>query len=269
MAVKWFYGAEHARLGPFSAQELKELKQRGRLHPTDMVWKEGVLNGLLASKIHGLFGIIDPSAVIVEVACLPVLKPVPAVERDLPIACQNPPVEEQLPDINPVNWELGLVPIDDDTPLNVAALLPVVEQSTEPSSEHWELGLVPIDDDILLSAGAVAQVQDISSSPAPETGPSPLEKISAPSSDIPEQATVPPEKTKPRVVIVRVKRAQADSGAILISQDGERVRFRKKCIRCAYEDTVTSVLRMMPGINRQQFFCPKCRKQVAITIRVL
>jgi hypothetical protein len=269
MAVKWFYGAEHARLGPFSAQELKELKQRGRLQPTDMVWKEGVLNGLLASKIRGLFGITDPSAVVVEVACLPVLKTSPAVERDLPSASQNPPDADKLPDVDPVNWELGLVPVDDDVPLQVAALLPALEQSTERTSEHWELGLVPIDDDILLSAGGAAQEQVISTAPAPETGPSALEKTRAPSSDIPEQASVPPEKAKPRVVVVRVKRATADSGAILISQDGERVRFRKKCVRCAYEDTVTSVLRMMPGINRQQFFCPKCRKQVAITIRVL
>ena len=53
MATQWFYGANHARLGPFSAKQLKELKVQGQLQPTDMVWKEGIVNGLRAGDING------------------------------------------------------------------------------------------------------------------------------------------------------------------------------------------------------------------------
>lgn len=70
-----------------------------------------------------------------------------------------------------------------------------------------------------------------------------------------------------KAATVRKRRAMAISGAVIVSQDGERVRFKKKCVRCGFEDSCKSVLRIMSGINNQVFFCPKCRKQVAVSIR--
>src|SRR5438132_32286 len=52
MADQWFYDR---RFGPFSAAQLKELAARGRLEPTDMVWKEGMGKGVPAARVRHLF----------------------------------------------------------------------------------------------------------------------------------------------------------------------------------------------------------------------
>lgn len=44
-----------ATYGPFSAKELRAFATEGRLLPTDMVWKEGTRNKVLAVSIAGLF----------------------------------------------------------------------------------------------------------------------------------------------------------------------------------------------------------------------
>jgi hypothetical protein len=236
MAVKWFYGASDARLGPYSAQELKELKARGRLQSTDMVWKEGVLNGLPAGKIRGLFGNNEPTDLITGVVEVPVITALLEAPVILSITAPVPRTLERAPEVNPEPLEFRLVPIDDDTALRAPAIPPEVN-----------IPRTPID----------AQEQ------------SPLEKISMPSPEPKDEQTVVPERPKAKPAPVRQKRAVVESGAIIISQDGERVRFRKKCVRCAYEDTNNSVMRLLPGMNRQLFFCPKCRKQVGVAIRAV
>ncbi len=236
MAVKWFYGADEARLGPFSAQELKELKARGRLLSTDMVWKEGVLNGLPAGEIRGLFGSKESSGLITAVVDLPVINALLEAPVILSISAPFPLAEEQTPKVDPEPLEYRLVPIDDEFPLPVPAIAPATE-----------IPRPPVD--------------------APEQ--SPLDKISVPSPEPGVDPKVVPERAKAKPPPVRMKRAVAESGAIIISQDGERVRFRKKCVRCAFEDTNNSVMRLMPGMNRQLFFCPKCRKQVGVAIRAV
>jgi hypothetical protein len=63
MADRWFFGRGDRRFGPFSASELREFTVSGQLQPTDMVWKEGIEAGVLASRVKNLF---PPSATAVR-----------------------------------------------------------------------------------------------------------------------------------------------------------------------------------------------------------
>jgi hypothetical protein len=58
----------------------------------------------------------------------------------------------------------------------------------------------------------------------------------------------------------RMRRAIAGIGAVLISQDGYNVHYRKKCSQCGFEDTCRSTMLINIGTTRSHFFCPKCRK---------
>ena len=60
MAEAWFYHRGDQRLGPVSSQELKRLADTGELHPTDLIWKEGMPRPVAASKAKGLFSSATP-----------------------------------------------------------------------------------------------------------------------------------------------------------------------------------------------------------------
>src|SRR5262249_3250313 len=64
MAARWFYGRDKARLGPFTAQEMKALACSGGILPEDTVWQEGVERGAPAWKVKTLFAppADDPAA---------------------------------------------------------------------------------------------------------------------------------------------------------------------------------------------------------------
>jgi len=57
------------------------------------------------------------------------------------------------------------------------------------------------------------------------------------------------------------------SGAIVVSQDGRTVQFRKKCRKYGHEDTTRSTLPIRNGTTRGIFFCPKCKKPSDVEIR--
>jgi len=59
---------------------------------------------------------------------------------------------------------------------------------------------------------------------------------------------------------VRKRRAVALKGAIILSQDGATVHFRKKCTQCGFEDRSRSTLPIGNGMTRVHFYCPECRK---------
>ena len=65
----------------------------------------------------------------------------------------------------------------------------------------------------------------------------------------------------------RKRRAVGLKGAVLVSQDGEYVHYRKKCSQCGFEDGCRSTLRIGIGLNRAHFFCPKCRKSRDVQIQ--
>lgn len=71
-----------------------------------------------------------------------------------------------------------------------------------------------------------------------------------------KQAPVPPANQPParKWRVVRIK------GGVIVSQDGAVLRFRKKCLTCAYEDRSVASLPLRGGVLRSTFFCPKCRK---------
>jgi hypothetical protein len=55
MHQHWFYGQEGNRLGPCTAQQLRELAIAGKILLTDTVWKEGIDRGVLATRVKNLF----------------------------------------------------------------------------------------------------------------------------------------------------------------------------------------------------------------------
>jgi hypothetical protein len=66
---------------------------------------------------------------------------------------------------------------------------------------------------------------------------------------------------------VRLKKATAVSGAIIVSQDGKFVRFRKKCTACQHEDSSWGTMAILPGTMRTTFYCPMCRKSREVLLR--
>ncbi|HEX3150630.1 MAG TPA: DUF4339 domain-containing protein [Gemmataceae bacterium] len=61
MSLQWFYGRGSDITGPVSRAELSELASSGGVLATDMVWQDGVEDGIRASDVPELF----PAAVAV------------------------------------------------------------------------------------------------------------------------------------------------------------------------------------------------------------
>jgi GYF domain 2 len=51
----WFYSVGDTRQGPVSEDDLKSLVAEGRLHPTDLVWKDGMPDWVEARTVSVLF----------------------------------------------------------------------------------------------------------------------------------------------------------------------------------------------------------------------
>jgi hypothetical protein len=66
---------------------------------------------------------------------------------------------------------------------------------------------------------------------------------------------------------VKKRRAVAVKGAVLVSQDGVSVHYRKKCSACGHEDACRSTMLIGNGTTRASFFCKKCRKNREVEIR--
>src|SRR4051794_34810400 len=60
MSDLWYYSHDQQKTGPYSARRMKELAADGSILPTDVVWKEGVENGVAASKVKHLFAPAAP-----------------------------------------------------------------------------------------------------------------------------------------------------------------------------------------------------------------
>jgi hypothetical protein len=55
MADTWYCGRSSKKFGPFTSAQLKKLADTGKLQPTDTIWKEGIEQGVPATKVKGLF----------------------------------------------------------------------------------------------------------------------------------------------------------------------------------------------------------------------
>jgi hypothetical protein len=85
--------------------------------------------------------------------------------------------------------------------------------------------------------------------------PNAAERRRAREEELAERKPPTPPPAKPKVGV-----ATAVRGAIVVSQDGSRVSYRKKCIKCNYEDTCRHQMPIRNGATRTTFFCPKCKK---------
>ena len=52
-----------------------------------------------------------------------------------------------------------------------------------------------------------------------------------------------------------------------MSQNGEIMKYKKKCLKCGYEDTSLTTAQIPCGSKRMNFFCPKCKKNYPIQIQ--
>lgn len=58
----------------------------------------------------------------------------------------------------------------------------------------------------------------------------------------------------------RLFRVVGSSGAVVLGHDGTYVRYKKKCPKCGHEDSSVKAMAIRSGVNRDRFFCQKCRK---------
>jgi hypothetical protein len=87
-------------------------------------------------------------------------------------------------------------------------------------------------------------------------------------SDASEEAQAAPAPKPPvQQPPPRKGRATAVRGAVIVSQDGTTVYFRKKCSQCGHEETGRSRLPIRNGVTRAGYFCPKCRKLRPVEIQ--
>lgn len=80
MASQWFIcKSDSERLGPYTAQQLRELAQNGKLLPENRVWREGLAKPAQARKVQGLFpsanAVVSPPPVPVQVGPLQTMPP--------------------------------------------------------------------------------------------------------------------------------------------------------------------------------------------------
>src|SRR5262245_49721869 len=113
----------------------------------------------------------------------------------------------------------------------------------------------------------------VSSSPLPgspgstgEPGPAAADGAGSPPPASPRQA-VPREGPPTQPEPARKRRAVALKGAVLLSQDGVYVHYRKKCPQCGFEDSCRSSMLIGQGVCRAFFFCRKCRKNQEVHIQ--
>jgi len=131
---------------------------------------------------------------------------------------------------------------------------------------------VPAASDRVPPAEPTAVIVEVQAAAVPE-GPRATETPGADNSDptaIPEtidlvpeaEAEAPTPEPPPPVKPKHVKkgRAVAGKGVVIVGQDGVYVKFKKKCTVCSHEDSSRSMLKIVNGVTRLNFYCPKCRK---------
>jgi hypothetical protein len=199
MADQWYYQRDGHKVGPCSAQQLKDLGARGEILPDDTIWKEGTARGALAKNVKNLF------------------RPVPE---------EKPPADEK----------------------ETAASIPAEDLENEP-------GLVPLTSTAEASSGS-DQLEAEAALVDAGAGQDPPQKE--------PQAVSPPADRKKHF---QKARAVAVRGAVIVSQDGVIVQYKKKCGRCNLESTSRTTMQIRQGMTRINYYCPKCRKTSPVEIQ--
>jgi hypothetical protein len=227
MPDKWYFAWDGNRQGPFSAGQLKDLAEQGKLQPRDTVWKEGIEDGVRAEQIQNLF-------------------PAPQAET-LPETASPSAADEPLSSLRPSKG------LSSRFPNQVAKLEPWLSSSHDqgiPQEQHGTIAegltLKEIDDND--STDSVSAVKETAAPASPD---------GASTRSYPPTASLPKKKG----------RAVAARGAVLISQDGQNVQYRKKCLKCGHEDASRCVAPIRNGLIRGTFYCRKCRKASVVEIQ--
>jgi hypothetical protein len=103
---------------------------------------------------------------------------------------------------------------------------------------------------------------------APASGPAEIEPVAA-ADPAGVEAVAETRRQAPPPQKPKTNRAVAGRGAIVVSQDGVRVSFRKTCIVCKYEDTCRHNVLIRQGKMSVPFFCPKCRKNRPVELQCM
>lgn len=228
MAEHWFFAWDANRFGPFTEAELKHLAMLGRLQPTDTVWKEGVANGVAAHRIKNLFS--RPAEPIPMNASPGVSSPIPSADESLPPSNAPATSEEQLQGIIPDGLTLRPMAGQIDTP--------------------------PLPSPVTKTPDTRVDVRPKSSS---ETSAAAQEPATTGHTNMSQPGPFKEPSRKKRAVGVK--------GVVILTQDGEVVRYRKKCDKCGAEDSCTRAVTIKSGPAIDRFFCPHCRKLGRVEIR--
>jgi hypothetical protein len=251
MTERWFFASGGEKAGPFSALQLKGFAARGTLLPTDTVWKEGVERGSLAARVRHLFphseGTTLPAKVTVSTGDEPA--PFPQKGAVLPTAISSTAAQFASPPTSLTDHEAcddrgeytisqppGLKRIFEDD----GAECPDTPGPNDAPASEWPAQVKPAASPALISA--------------PYETPSGPGNAGAYSLDAPHK-------------VVGKQRATAMSNAVIVSQDGTSVRYRKKCGKCGHHDETSSTMRIKNGTTRVRFICPRCRGGAEVVIQ--
>ncbi len=91
----------------------------------------------------------------------------------------------------------------------------------------------------------------------------------APGSVLLDQIAVSPAPTKidSRPPENKKRRTVPGKGAVIVGQDGTSVRYKKKCTTCGHEDSFSNSMKIINGMMKAHFFCPKCKKRRNVEIQ--
>lgn len=135
------------------------------------------------------------------------------------------------------------------------------------ASAPAENDLVPLEAAVVeLGPSALSTAQAASAGPILEAMTAPP-ALRATDHESERRAVAKENSPGPALEPIRKRVAVALVGAVLISQDGVTVYYRKKCSTCGFEDSCRSSMRIGQGTTRNHFFCPKCRKNRDVQLR--
>jgi hypothetical protein len=236
MADKWYFAKGETKLGPYSSAQLKELADNGKILPSDTVWKEGIEKGVPAAKVKYLFSV--PPAKVPPSPAAKIASPPPSPVTPAEPAIDGGTTSERTAPASESNEET-----ETDQPT-----------SAVPSeAEKMETGPVAEDSESTGTAVNQKASAEASSSAAPEPQKSEIKKSPA------QPAGTLPKST-------RSFRVTGSRGAIVLGSDGTFVRYRKKCPKCGTEDSSVRTMQVRSGINRDRYFCQKCKKLQQVEI---
>jgi len=238
MTVQWYYGTGESRHGPVSAQQLQALAAAGTIQPTDTVWKEGVAQGVPAHRVKHLF------------AASAVPAGADAANSERPQATTGS--ADQVTATAPATVLESASPTQ-PSHQTVAGPGTAPEGATPASSGEAET----------TASTALPQQGRASGGQKDAGNGSALLSKDSGSGEVANKELKQPGSQPPP----KKGRAMAVRGAVIVSQDGTMVFYRKKCTQCGHEETGRNRLPIRNGVMRAGYFCPKCRKLRPVEIQ--